>query len=241
MDRNTGAVMRRRVCNTPAHNSNDRNANYIVQQKKYHTMRHIVANDARRRTGGDCTVDFQHHRLRVGMSEGLSKNEQKRRRKAELLAKKKAEKEAKKEASTDGAAQGGGKASAKQQLAMEAGLTGSDYVRYRTDMLSAMEEEGRKPFPHKFHVSTTIPQFRKDWGHLTTGQVVEEDKVSVAGRVMSHRASSQKLQFYDLHGDGEKIQLMANFRFFDDKDEVREGFLATPPPKRLRPEVHAVR
>lgn len=36
------------------------------------------------------------------------------------------------------------------------------------------------------------------------------DLVSVAGRVHNIRANSSKLRFYDLHGEGVKIQIMAS-------------------------------
>ncbi|KAK4833927.1 hypothetical protein QYF36_013514 [Acer negundo] len=42
--------------------------------------------------------------------------------------------------------------------------------------------------------------------------ILESIGISLAGRIMKKRASSLKLYFYDLHGDGAKIQVMADAR-----------------------------
>lgn len=47
---------------------------------------------------------------------------------------------------------------------------------------------------------------------LTEPGTKNEDIVSVAGRIHNIRASGGKLIFYDLHGDGAKIQVMAQVK-----------------------------
>ena len=66
------------------------------------------------------------------------------------------------------------------------------------------------PYPHKFQVDLRIPEFVSRFGGLEDGQTLGEVTVAVAGRVMAMRTSSSKLQFYDLHGEGAKIQVMFN-------------------------------
>jgi lysyl-tRNA synthetase class 2 len=38
---------------------------------------------------------------------------------------------------------------------------------------------------------------------------IADSQVSLAGRVMSMRASSSKMRFYDLVADGQKVQILA--------------------------------
>ena len=39
------------------------------------------------------------------------------------------------------------------------------------------------------------------------------DVVSIAGRVYNKRSASRKLVFYDLRGEGVKVQVLAQFEF----------------------------
>jgi lysyl-tRNA synthetase class 2 len=73
-------------------------------------------------------------------------------------------------------------------------------------------------FPHKFHVSISLTDFVEKYSFLTNEQV-NEDTISVAGRVYSKRAMGQKLRFYDLRGESQKIQVMANANFYKNQDE----------------------
>jgi lysyl-tRNA synthetase class 2 len=73
-------------------------------------------------------------------------------------------------------------------------------------------------FPHKFHVSISLTEFVEKYSHLTNEQV-DEEIVSVAGRVYSKRAMGQKLRFYDLRGESQKIQVMANANNYKDAEE----------------------
>lgn len=49
-------------------------------------------------------------------------------------------------------------------------------------------------------------------------QVLEDVKLSVAGRCHAKRESSTKLIFYDLRGEGAKIQVMANLSYYENED-----------------------
>lgn len=68
------------------------------------------------------------------------------------------------------------------------------------------------PYPHKFDVSISIPAYIATYGEegkIASGQKLEGTKVALAGRIHNIRASGQKLRFYDLHGEGKKVQIMA--------------------------------
>ena len=54
-----------------------------------------------------------------------------------------------------------------------------------------------------------LPEYRQRFDGLGDGAQDKSVNVSVAGRVMSKRASGKKLYFYDLHADGVKIQVSA--------------------------------
>lgn len=51
---------------------------------------------------------------------------------------------------------------------------------------------------------------------------LEKEEVSIAGRIHSMRASGDKLRFYDVHGDGQQIQILANAREAKNPDEFSD-------------------
>jgi lysyl-tRNA synthetase class 2 len=57
----------------------------------------------------------------------------------------------------------------------------------------ARKAKGEHPYPHKFHVDTSLPDFISRFGGVADGVVDESVKISVAGRLMSKRASGTKL------------------------------------------------
>lgn len=128
----------------------------------------------------------------------ISKNELKRKAKEERLAKERAEKEARK-----------AEEAKKTEEGKEEELDPTQYFRNRSEYIKALPSRGKVPYPHKFEVSILIPDFIKKYGVLEKGQRLDTEPVSVAGRVMAIR-SMGKLRFYDLKGDGETIQVMAD-------------------------------
>ncbi|GAB2252778.1 hypothetical protein Droror1_Dr00005625 [Drosera rotundifolia] len=86
------------------------------------------------------------------------------------------------------------------------------YNEHRLKTLASLKEAGINPYPHKFFVSMPIPDYIKKYGALENGVHEEDIQVSLAGRIMSKRTSSTKLFFYDLHGRGAKVQVMADAR-----------------------------
>ncbi|WJX23998.1 lysine--tRNA ligase [Trifolium repens] len=86
----------------------------------------------------------------------------------------------------------------------------TQYLENRLKYLATEKKEGRNPYPHKFYVTLSIEQYIKEYGSLSEGQHLEDVSVSLAGRIMHKRASGAKLVFYDLHGGGKKVQVMAD-------------------------------
>ena len=68
------------------------------------------------------------------------------------------------------------------------------------------------PYPHKFEVSISITDYVEKYGpegKIKAGEKLEGVVECLAGRIHNVRASGQNLRFYDLHGEGTKVQIMA--------------------------------
>jgi lysyl-tRNA synthetase class 2 len=146
--------------------------------------------------------------------EGESKNARKKRLKAEKNAKLKAEKEAAKAAKA--AANPQKKKAAKEEEILDP----TAYKANREATVKAMESEGVTPYPHKFNVDYRLPEYNDEYMPKTTnGERIEDHQVSIAGRIVSIRGQG-KLFFYDLRGDGAKVQIMADLKTYaGDEDE----------------------
>jgi len=120
----------------------------------------------------------------------LSKNEQKRLAKAARAKKKKEEKAAKR------------KAEGKVEL------DPSKYYDNRKNWIKSLEASGREPYPHKFEVSVSIPQFCLTYADCKSEEILDE-AVSIAGRVMVIRKFGSKMIFYVVQADGARVQVCA--------------------------------
>lgn len=136
--------------------------------------------------------------------EYVSKSELKKRQKVRSIEARKAEKAANNVAKP--------KPTKKDQLA---DLNPNQYFEIRSRQVNELREENLQdndkfnPYPHKFNVTTRLPEFLEKYGSLTRGEVLKDVEVSVSGRIMSKRESGSKLKFYVLKGDGVQIQIMA--------------------------------
>ena len=88
-----------------------------------------------------------------------------------------------------------------------------------------MEAEGVSPYPHKFNVSISVSDFVERFQSLEPGQHLENVDVSLAGRIFTKRASGSKLIFYDLRGENQKVQVMADARYATDDFAVTHSRL----------------
>lgn len=143
---------------------------------------------------------------------GPSKNEQKKQAKLEKLAKEKAEKDAlkkqKEEEANKNKAQKGEKPEKQEEEILDPVL----YFESRSKVVTMLKNDQKThPYPHKFHVSHTIEAFRKTFdGKCVENSVFIEEIVSIAGRITNIRAMGANLIFYDVQGDGLKVQVIAN-------------------------------
>jgi len=139
-----------------------------------------------------------------------SKNAYKKRMKAEAAAKKKKEKQA---AAAAKAASQPAKKKKEEEI-----TDPNQFSENRRNAVVQMEKDGINPYPHKFHVDFRIPDFNTEFETKTTdGEKLEEKTVNIAGRIVSVRHQG-KLFFYDLNGDGAKVQIMSDPKTYEDEE-----------------------
>lgn len=140
--------------------------------------------------------------------DSMSKSEFKKRQKAARVAKEREEKQAKKAEAA--AAQPAKEKTAALEDDSTAELDPTLYYENRIKHIQNKMAKGLNPFPHKFAVTMTLPEFVEKYSSVEAGQQLQEETVAIAGRVFSKRASGSKLLFYDLKSEGAKLQVMAN-------------------------------
>ncbi|XP_060644010.2 lysine--tRNA ligase isoform X1 [Anolis sagrei] len=102
----------------------------------------------------------------------------------------------------------------------EEGLDPNQYYKIRSQAVEQLKATpGEHPYPHKFHVDISLTDFLERFGHLQPGDHLDGVTVKVAGRIHAKRASGGKLIFYDLRGEGVKLQVMANSRNYKSEEE----------------------
>lgn len=141
----------------------------------------------------------------VAGGETISKNALKKQLKAEEAAKKKAAKDAEKAAKKAAAPANPAKIGCDEVEELDP----TQYYENRLRTISTLHEQNVEAYPHKFHVALTIPEYIAKYGSLNDGDHIADEEVSIAGRIMSKRGQG-KLMFYDVHGDGCKVQIMSD-------------------------------
>ncbi|KDE04453.1 lysyl-tRNA synthetase, cytoplasmic [Microbotryum lychnidis-dioicae p1A1 Lamole] len=162
--------------------------------------------------------------------EMVSKSELKKRIKAREVAAKKAAKVAAAPPAPVKADKDGDDADAAAADA-EAELTPNQYYELRSraiQRLRAIPDSERtlttpSPYPHKFHVTISLPAFVAKYASLVPNPGDRhDDVVAIAGRIHNMRQAGAKLRFYDLISEGQRCQIMAQANN-DDAPESFEG------------------
>ena len=156
----------------------------------------------------------------------LSKNELKRRQKQEQQAKEKAEKAAAK-AAADASKP---KKDDGPQLEEEEETDPTKYFENRSNFVKGLKDKGVEAYPWKFEVSLQLPAYQAKYGGLGDGQMSPDEGISIAGRIGNIRSGGKGLVFYDIIGEGVKIQIFANAQKFSEyagmaKDEQIAAFM----------------
>lgn len=63
----------------------------------------------------------------------------------------------------------------------EEDLDPNQYFERRVKAVKDARDAGENPYPHKFHVSSSIPDFIAKYGHLKEGEHLQTEEVSIAG------------------------------------------------------------
>ena len=107
----------------------------------------------------------------------------------------------------------------KKKIDALADLDPSQYFEARSRQIMELRKtHDPNPYPHKFQVSITNPEFLKKYAHLKRGETLPEERVSVAGRVHNKRESGAKLKFYVIHSDGAEVQVMSQQQYYANQD-----------------------
>eukprot|EP00118_Oscarella_pearsei_P029001 m.3454 g.3454 ORF g.3454 m.3454 type:complete len:582 (+) comp9396_c0_seq1:80-1825(+) len=130
-------------------------------------------------------------------------SEQKRRAKAEKKAKEKEEKEAARKADHP---------SVNKPKENEEELDPNKYFEIRSQAVAALKQNDENPYPHKFNVSISLTNYIEKYEGIDVGSQLKEESISLAGRIHAKRESGKHLIFYDLRGEGVKLQIMADAR-----------------------------
>ena len=154
------------------------------------------------------------------ISKSEFKKRQKMKKKIEDEEKKKALKKAKESESGN----------AKNKKPDEEELDPTKYFENRKAWLQKRIQSGENPFPHKFEVTISLPDFIKKYTDITKKNEFLPEIVQVAGRVHSIRKSGSSLIFYDIVGEDAKIQIYVNRKnhkgkksFEETHDNIRRG------------------
>ncbi|KAL2720018.1 lysine--tRNA ligase isoform X1 [Vespula squamosa] len=96
----------------------------------------------------------------------------------------------------------------------------NEYFKLRAQAIEQLKAVNEHPYPHKFDVSISLENFIEKFSSVVKdGEILEKEIYSIAGRVHAIRESGAKLIFYDLRGEGVKIQVMANARHYEGEDK----------------------
>lgn len=148
----------------------------------------------------------------------LSKNQQKRRKKLIEKEKKKKERLAKLK-----------EKEAKNPKKKEVEITDpQEYYKNRCNMINKLKEGANKdyfPYPHKWTITHTLPKVidQYDAECSEKGKFFDDKIVSLAGRVVSIRSASKKLNFIDISGEGKKIQIFANMAKYGNNEDYEKA------------------
>uniref|UniRef100_A0A8C7X7C2 Lysine--tRNA ligase n=1 Tax=Oryzias sinensis TaxID=183150 RepID=A0A8C7X7C2_9TELE len=97
-------------------------------------------------------------------------------------------------------------------------LDPNQYYKIRTQAIQELKGTAEDPYPHKYHVDLSLTEFIEKYNHLQPGDQLTNVVLNLSGRIHAKRASGAKLLFYDLRGEGVKLQVMANSRNYKSEE-----------------------
>ncbi|EAZ27635.1 hypothetical protein OsJ_11579 [Oryza sativa Japonica Group] len=156
------------------------------------------------------------------LSKNAKKREEKRKKQEEERRLK--EEEKKKKAAATAAASG---EPPKESAADDEEMDPTQYYENRLKALDSLKATGVNPYPHKFLANITVADYIEKYKSMNVGDKLVDVTECLAGRIMTKRAQSSKLLFYDLYGGGEKVQVFADARTSELEDNEFIKFHST--------------
>lgn len=102
-------------------------------------------------------------------------------------------------------------------------ISPNEYFKLRSAAVAELKKDPKTdPYPHKFHVSISLEDFIEKYSDVKDGETLTDVKLTLAGRVHAIRESGAKLIFYDVRGEGVKIQVMANAKSYETEELFTE-------------------
>ncbi|PSN67628.1 lysyl-tRNA synthetase [Corynespora cassiicola Philippines] len=88
-------------------------------------------------------------------------------------------------------------------------LNPNQYFEIRSNKINALRSSKQpNPYPHKFHVNYKLPDYIKDFSHLTRGESLPDKEIRIGARIITQRSSSNALHFYVCKAEGVTVQVM---------------------------------
>jgi lysyl-tRNA synthetase class 2 len=106
----------------------------------------------------------------------------------------------------------------KEAAVDETTLDPSKYRELRIAQVEKLKKQGIDPYPHKFHKTIELPAFGPKYEHLTIGEQLSTTE-RIVGRIALRRDSSSKLVFIVIAEIDTKLQVLANFTFYENKEK----------------------
>lgn len=94
-------------------------------------------------------------------------------------------------------------------------LDPAKFYENRLKTITAMQQRGENPYPHKFEITMQLPAYVEKYSPIDAGAHLNEETISVAGRIARKAVSGAKLIFFDLRSEGAKIQVICDARNFE--------------------------
>jgi lysyl-tRNA synthetase class 2 len=98
-------------------------------------------------------------------------------------------------------------------------LDPTKYFENRLTAIKTLQNSGTTAYPHKFHASHRISEYVAAFNNIEAGNHTSTEVVSIAGRILSKRGAG-KLMFFDIHGEGLKVQIMSDMSKYVDGPEA---------------------
>ncbi|KAL0244102.1 hypothetical protein GEMRC1_008190 [Eukaryota sp. GEM-RC1] len=101
----------------------------------------------------------------------------------------------------------------------------AEFYEYRKQQVQEKRAAGRNPYPHVFHPTHTVAQYRAEFDFtaetaqegqvsIADGETLPDFSISLAGRVERQHAVGKNLFFISINNEGAKVQLMANKKLY---------------------------